>query len=69
MVALSQSYESTDEFVTRIDSMLAYLARYGHQDMRTLEREVPRVTLIAWMAGVSDLVQEENDSMEGGRGR
>lgn len=45
-----------------MDRVLAFMARYGHQDIIRLESDVPAVQVFAWAREIGWFVERENES-------
>lgn len=62
---IAKLYGSPEEYIDRIDRMLAYMARYGHQDMTTLQTQIATIDLMAWVKHTEQLLVEENKNAKG----
>lgn len=62
---VAKLYGSPEEYIDRIDRMLAYLARYGHQDMTNLQTQIATTDLMAWVKHTEQLLVEENKNAKG----
>jgi hypothetical protein len=59
---LAKQYGSPEEYIDRIDRMLTYLARYGHQSMVELQTTVATVDLMAWVRHMGIILDEEAEN-------
>lgn len=52
-------------YESQLDRMLMYLARYGHQDASSMERNVATRTLVSWTRELGGYIEQENQNQKG----
>lgn len=63
----AKAYPTAASFEKNIDRLMAYLGRYGHQDLTRLKHE-PTVQLRQWAKEIDELIDEERQQMEAAKG-
>lgn len=60
--------DDVGRYIKRINKRIAWLARYGRQDMRTVE-DTPTVTILGWIEALDEILDEERKAAEEARKR